>query len=97
MKAKITIFSLLFIFPFLVFSQNALHFDGINDRVNCGNTTAVQIAGNQITVEAWIKPTAFGIEYWRNNIVNKETWTPEAGYMLRCGAGGKLNFTLGNG
>jgi len=97
MKAKITISILLFVFPFIIFSQNALHFDGTNDRVNCGNTNATQITGNQITVEAWIKPTAFGTEYWRNNIVNKETWTPEAGYMLRCGAGGKLNFTLGNG
>jgi hypothetical protein len=77
-------------------SQNALHFDGVNDRVSCGNNAAVQITSNQITLEAWIKPTAFGPNYWSNNIINKEVWSPESGYMLRCGAGGKLSFNLGN-
>lgn len=87
----------LMILSLNVFSQNALHFDGLNDRVNCGNPTAVQITGNHITLEAWIKPTAFGPNVWTNNIINKETWSPEAGYMLRCGASGKLNFNIGNG
>ena len=97
MKHIINTFLFLLAMPLVVLSQNALHFDGVDDRVSCGNASSVQITGNQITLEAWIKPSNFGTEYWRNNIINKEVWVPEAGFMLRCGAGGKLNFTLGNG
>ena len=82
-------------FPIVMKAQNALGFDGINDRVDAGNSTSVQISGTQITIEAWIKPSAFGPNVWSNSIVNKEVWTPQQGYMLRCGSGGKLSFNLG--
>ena len=77
------------------FSQNSLSFDGTNDHVVCGNSTAVQITGNSISLEAWIYPTSWKTNIWEGNIINKEA--PGAGYMLRCGAGGKLNFNLGSG
>lgn len=91
-------FLLLFvltIFSYQIMSQNALSFDGINDRVDCGNSSIVQISGTQITIEAWVKPTSFGPNNWSNNIVDKESWSPQQGYMLRTGDNGKVNFNLG--
>lgn len=91
---------ILFIFVLLIQSQligqNALHFDGVNDRINCGNHSSVQISGTQITLEAWIKPSSFGPNVWSNNIIDKESWSPQQGYMLRCGSSGKVNFNLGS-
>lgn len=92
------IFLLLFvvsIFSNQIMSQNALSFDGSNDRVDCGNSSIVQISGTHITIEAWVKPTAFGPNNWSNNIVDKESWLPQQGYMLRTGDNGKVNFNLG--
>lgn len=80
-----------------VIGQNGLSFDGTNDRVDCGNYTNIQISGSQITLEAWVKPTSFGVNNWSNNIIDKEVWSPQQGYMLRCGDGGKVNFNIGSG
>ena len=78
-------------------SQNALHFDGTNDRVDCGNPAALQITGTAITIEAWVKPSSFGPNNWSNNIVNKEEYGTSNGYTLRCGIGGRINFNIGSG
>ena len=78
-------------------AQNALNFDGVNDRVSCGNSSSVQISGTKITLEAWIHPTGWQANVFQGNIINKENNVPDYGYMLRCGNGGKLNFNLGNG
>ena len=77
-------------------SQNGLSFDGTNDQVDCGNSTSVQITGTAITLEAWIYPTSWQANIWQGNIINKESLSG-GGYMLRCGAGGKLNFNIGSG
>ncbi len=93
-----TVLLLFFItFNLTSISQNALNFDGVNDRLICGNVAAYQISGTQITLEAWVKPTLFQAEVWKNNIIDKETHAPQQGYMLRCGEGGKVNFNLGAG
>lgn len=94
MKNLILLF-VLGIFNIQVWSQNALSFDGTNDRVDCGNNSSVQISGTQITIEAWVMPTSFGPNNWSNNIVDKESWSPQQGYMLRTGDNGKVNFNLG--
>ena len=89
----------LIIFTFLsipLFSQNALNFDGVNDRLTCGNNPSVQLSG-ALTLEAWIYPTAWQSQVWQGNIINKEQNSPDYGYMLRCGDNGRLNFNLGNG
>ena len=78
------------------YAQNGLSFDGTNDQVNCGNDTSVQITGMAITLEAWIYPTSWQTNIWQGNIINKESLAG-GGYMLRCGAGGKLNFNIGSG
>ncbi|HMC97165.1 MAG TPA: LamG domain-containing protein, partial [Flavobacteriales bacterium] len=77
-------------------TQNALDFDGVNDRVACGTDASVDITGTHITVEAWIYPTAWGPNVFSGNIVNKEdaAWS---GYMFRAGEVGKLNFAFGDG
>jgi hypothetical protein len=38
--------------------DKALSFDGVNDYVNCGNKPNLEIAGNQITLSAWVKKAA---------------------------------------
>ena len=71
---------------------NALDFDGVDDKVDCGNDTSIQITGKYITLEAWIYPTAWKTNAFDGNVINKEYNTSNYGFMLRCGAGGKLNF-----
>lgn len=76
---------------------NALDFDGVDDKVDCGNDTSIQITGKYITLEAWIYPTAWKTNAYDGNVINKEYNTSNYGFMLRCGAGGKLNFAIGDG
>jgi len=97
LKPIYSLFILCLFFGFKTQGQNALSFDGVDDRVNCGNHSSVQLSGTSITIEAWIKADSWATNVWGGNIVNKEIWTPQNGYMLRCGAGGQLNFNLGNG
>lgn len=78
-------------------AQNGLNFDGVNDRVICGNGSSVQLSGTKITLEAWIYPTAWQPQVFQGNIINKENNAPDYGYMLRCGENGRLNFNLGDG
>ena len=49
-----------------------------------------------ITVEAWIKPSAFGASNYSNSIVCKHSWSlnGEQGFVLRCGGSGQLSFTF---
>lgn len=77
------------------YSQNALDFDGIDDKVDVGNPAGLQIAGNNITVEAWIYPTAWASLVWQGNVVNQENNSTNDGFMLRVGEGGKINFGVG--
>lgn len=81
----------------LTHAQNALDFDGTNDYVDCGSDTSLQGGGNTITIEAWINASSWKTNVYEGNIVVKEENTNNYGYMLRAGAGGKLNFAVGNG
>lgn len=91
-----------FIFTLLVFftsvhvhAQMGLAFDGTDDYVDCGNNSSVQITGTAITLEAWIYPTAWKTGAFDGNVICKEDNSNNNGYMLRVGAGGKVNFALG--
>ncbi len=77
--------------------QNSIHLDGSNDYINCGNNAAIQITGTAITLEAWIYPTSFKPNVWEGCVVTKDGTGPDAGYMLRVGNGGTVNFNLGSG
>ena len=43
-------------------SGNALNLDGINDYVNCGNNSSLDVGGGSFTISAWVKrPTNEGV------------------------------------
>ncbi|MGB0979606.1 MAG: hypothetical protein ACPGVV_09430, partial [Croceimicrobium sp.] len=50
-----------------LWGQNGLSFDGIDDRVDCGNNSSLQLSGSAITLEAWIYPTAWASQVWQGN------------------------------
>jgi len=50
-----------------------------------------------ITLEAWIYPTSWRTNIYEGSIISKEIATGNGGYILRCGASGKLSFALGIG
>jgi len=77
-----------------VSNTSSLKFNGNSDyvQINSSNNLALDSA---LTVEAWIKPSAWGNEYWDNSIFCKHSWsTGEQGYVLRCGANGQLSFNF---
>jgi hypothetical protein len=89
---------IMLLLPFAAFSQqNAIHFDGSNDYVNCGNNAVVRITGSTITLEAWIYPTSFKANVWEGCVITKDGTGPDSGYMLRVGNSGQVNFNLGSG
>ena len=78
-------------------AQNALHFDGNNDRVDCGTNASLNITGTTITLEAWIYPTgAFKPNVWEGCVINKNG-AGDNGYMIRVGNSGQVNFNIGTG
>lgn len=77
------------------YAGSSVNFDGVDDYINCGNNSSVQITTNAVTMEAWIKATTWKTNVYEGTIVNKEG--SSAGYMLRCGNGGELNMAIGNG
>ena len=80
-----------------IHAQNCLNFDGVDDRINCGNSSSLQLTGSTLSIEAWIYPTFFSTYIYENNIIVKEDNSSDDGFMLRTGDGGKLNFALGDG
>ncbi len=69
---------------------NALTFTSAAQYVNCGNGT-VNITGNAITLEAWIKASSTP---WIDNgsIINKENSVGDGGYTIRAGASASKNI-----
>ncbi len=98
-KYALIYYLFLFQLPYILWAQNGLHFDGIDDRVDCGNSLTAQITGGQITLEAMIYAHSWKSNVWQGCVINKEQngFGSDFGYMLRVGDGGKINFNLGNG
>jgi len=93
--------SLFCLFLFLTITvsltaQNALSFDGIDDKVDLGTAASLNLAGTTLTIEAWIYPTSWRTNVWEGGIVVKEQ-NIQAGYMFRAGQSGRLNFAFGSG
>ncbi|MBL7964314.1 MAG: T9SS type A sorting domain-containing protein [Flavobacteriales bacterium] len=78
-----------------IHGQNSIFFDGVNDGVLLPGNPSLNITGTNITLEAWIYPTAFKPNTFDGNIINKEGGN--AGYQLRCGGSGILQSALGTG
>ena len=75
----------------------ALQFDGIDDLLDCGNGSSLQITGNKITLEAWINVSEFKSQPFAGSVIVKDQGGIDAGYMIRCGGNGIINFNLGTG
>ena len=99
MKKYYLVFILPAFFVFLssmaVAQQNSLLFDGLDDKVTVP-TNAVFNSANTLTLEAWINATLWKSQSFQGTIIGKDA-TNSSGYVLRCGANGKLSFTIGNG
>ena len=78
-------------------SDYALQFDGTDDLLDCGNDSSLQITGNKITLEAWINVTEFKSQPYAGSVIVKDQGSNSAGYMIRCGGNGIINFNLGTG
>ena len=78
---------------------DALHFDGVDDFVDCGNASALQISGKQITLEAWINMAEWRLRSYQGYIIGKDQMGPnqDRGYVLRCGDQGQVDLVLGDG
>jgi len=50
-------------------SGKALKFDGKNDYIDCGNDASLDITGDEITMEAWIKPD---VQEQNDYVINKD-------------------------
>jgi hypothetical protein len=92
-----SLFFLTLLFFQILHAQNALDFDGTDDKVDCGNDTSIRITGKLLSIEAWIYPIYWKTNVFDGNVVNKEYNTSNYGFMLRVGDGGKLNFAIGDG
>ena len=75
----------------------ALQFDGVDDLLDCGNSSSLQITGNKITLEAWINVSEFKNQPFAGSVIVKDQGGIDAGYMIRCGGDGIVNFNIGNG
>ena len=90
------VFFLLYISATSQAQDNALSFSSTATYAQVASSVALN--PTSITIEAWINATAWRANYWEGSIVNKECdGCPDAGYMLRAGSGGTLNFGLSVG
>lgn len=94
---NITALSALILSTAVLSAQNGIDFDGVDDRIDCGNDTSLQIVGKTLSLEAWIYPTSFKTNPWDCNVICKEDNSTNNGYMLRIGGSGQMNFAMGNG
>lgn len=69
---------------------NAQKFDGINDYIDAGNNSSLDITGSAITIEAWARNDTTPSSY--NGIVSKSGY--DNGYRILIGANKKINFQL---
>lgn len=92
MKKIFTLLSVLFICLPLWSQQGgyALTFDGTNDYISFPVSASLNFSGSTVTVEAWIYPTSFATDYWKNTIASTDL--DYKGYSLRCGGNGVLSF-----
>jgi hypothetical protein len=96
---KILLLILTLGFGYQTYSQctantKSILLNGTSNYVSFNTDNNLQI-DSAITVEAWIKPTAFGANNYTNSIFCKHSWTQgEMGYVLRCGGSGQLSFNF---
>ena len=77
--------------------DRGLTFDGTGDYVDCGTDSSLDITGNQLTMEAWVYPTA-----WNGNdyVLSKYAvagGTGGYGMALTDEAGGQITYFIDTG
>jgi hypothetical protein len=98
---KITLLAAMLIgLPNLLLAQctantKSITLNGTTSYVSFTTDNNLQL-DSAITVEAWIKPSAFGPNHYSNSIACKHSWSlnGEQGFVLRCGGSGQLSFTF---
>ncbi|MFH0895707.1 MAG: LamG-like jellyroll fold domain-containing protein [Bacteroidota bacterium] len=79
------------------FAQNfALDLDAVNDKIGVANSTSINPSA-ALTVEAWINADLWKSSVWAGTIVGKQATSPDRGYCLTAGEGGKAEFTVSIG
>ncbi len=76
-----------------------LTFDGVDDFVDCGRDSSLQISGTEITLEAWFKINAAKPATWQSTILamdHSESGN-DVGYFLRANGDGQINWGFGDG
>ncbi len=77
-----------------VFAQNyALDFDGVNDKIGVTDSVSINPT-SALTVEAWINADTWKSSIWAGTIIGKQAGSPDRGYCLTVGEGGKAEFTV---
>lgn len=74
----------------------ALDLDGTNDKIGVADA-AVLNPTSAITVEAWINADTWKSSVWAGTIIGKQAGSPDRGYCLTVGEGGKAEFTVSIG
>ena len=72
----------------------ALSFDHVDDHVDCGNNTSVNITGTAITITAWVYPVSY---YAPGNWILGKMGNTTGSYGLFLSAGGNLVLGLDSG
>ncbi len=66
---------------------NALHFDGVNDKVEIPDANPLDLQGSY-TLECWIRPDEFT---WLGGLISKYHSASANGYLLRLGSASPYN------
>lgn len=94
MKAKILICAVFGMLTGMLSAQNALDFDGNDDRVECGKDSSVALVGTTLTLEAWIYANYWQTETYDGTILAKYDEPSNRGYVLAAGNNGRLHFSI---
>lgn len=71
----------------------SIDFAGLSSA-SVNSNPGLSITGSNITLEAWIYPTLFAINYFDGTIMGKDGGA-NSGYVLRAGGAGRLSFVIG--
>ncbi|MDD3925443.1 MAG: LamG domain-containing protein, partial [bacterium] len=74
-----------------------LQFDGTDDYVNCGNAASLDITGNELTIEAWVKYLGTGSGTYNVIAAKGDSVTSDEGYSVYvCNTTREVMFAIGN-
>lgn len=93
MKIKV-LFLFFLCLTFQINAQNnSINFDGVDDQILLNGSSSLN-SFNAVTLEAWINADVWKNNLWEGTIFGRDD-VATAGYVLRSGANGTLDFTVG--